>query len=401
MLKLETTIIEGYRIIKKIGQGGMAIVYLAENAARNPTRVAIKVLDEFLGSEPEYQKRFKREAYICSQLSHPNIVKVFNYGCMENSQYILMEYVDGKDLGECIKNGRIFSVTAIVNMILYVASGLEAAHQKNVIHRDLKPQNILLTSSGIPKITDFGIAKIRTMSHLTEVGEKIMGTTLYMSPEQIKGSKDIDIRSDIYSLGVVFYELLAGYNPYNTNASTPPYTIMNDILFKPPPPIRKADIPDYLITIVNKCMAKDRVHRFKNTAELINSIKNHANQSQPPLPKRPPVKPGIIENDSSFRKKAAKPFTNPYFIQHGTNERIYLNQGETLIGRSDINHIIIEDMYVSKNHARIYYNGLDFVIEDLDSRNGTYVNDLKISTVILNKGDVIRTGRNMFIFRFD
>ena len=401
MLKLETTIIEGYRIIKRIGRGGMAIVYLAENAAINPPLVAIKILDEFLGSEPEYQRRFKREAYICSQLSHPNIVKVFNYGSTENSQYILMEYVDGKDLGEYLKNGRIFSVDVIVNMILSLASGLEAAHKKNVIHRDLKPQNILLSSSGIPKITDFGIAKIKTMSHLTEIGEKIMGTTLYMSPEQINGSKDIDNRSDIYSLGVVFYELLAGYNPYNKNASTPPYTIMNDILFKQPPPIRRADIPDYLITIVNKCMAKDRIHRFKNTSELINSIKNHANQSQPPIPKRPPVKPGTLEKDSFFKKKAAKVVKNAYFIQHGTNERIYLNQGETLIGRSDINHIIIEDLYVSKNHARIYYNGSDFVIEDLGSRNGTYVNDLKINTMTLNKGDVIRTGRNMFIFRFD
>ena len=401
MLKLESAIIEGYRITKKIGQGGMAKVYLAENASRNPPRVAIKVLDEFLGSEPEYQKRFKREAYICSQLSHPNIVKVFNYGLTESCQYIVMEYVDGRDLGDCIKNGRNFSIANIASMIVSIASGLEAAHQKNVIHRDLKPQNILLTGTGIPKITDFGIAKIKTMSHLTEVGEKIMGTTLYMSPEQIRGSKDIDNRSDIYSLGVVFYELLVGYNPYNPSASTPPYTVMNDILYKSPPQIRRADIPDYLISIVNKCMAKERMHRFKNAAELIYSIKNHTSVSPPPVPKRPPVKPGIMENNFSARSKAAKPLMNPYLIQYGTNERIYLNPGETLIGRSDANHIIIEDMFISKNHAKIYFNGSDYVIEDFGSRNGTYVNDIKISTMVIHGGDSVRIGRSMFVFRLD
>jgi Serine/threonine protein kinase len=393
MLKLETTTIEGYRLTNELGRGGMAVVYLGENPSKNLQKVAIKILDEDLGSEQEYRKRFKREADIGKQIAHPNIVKVFSYGLFEERQYIIMEYMDQRDLGNHLKNGRKFSTQEVINIILSVAHGLEEAHKNGVIHRDLKPQNILLSTVLSPKITDFGIAKIRSLDNLTEAVEKIMGTVLYMSPEQVKGEKDIDNRSDIYSLGVVFYELLAGYNPFNKGASTPPYTIFNDIVSNPPPVISKPGIPKYIIRIVYKCMSKDKTERFKSASELIYALRSQVIPSNP-LPK---IK---IKTEPDPKNKKILPLSKSYLVQDATNKILYLNKTETLIGRSEINHIIIEDMYVSKNHAKIYFNGKNFVIEDLNSRNSTFVNNKKIYMSILYDGDIIKMGGNIFTFKY-
>lgn len=374
MVKVDNITIVGYKIISKIAKGGMASVYLAENQDKKPPKVAVKILDEFLEEEVEQVNRFKREAYICSKITHPNIVKVFKYGTVGKSQYILMEYVDGRDLGYYIKKKKKFSIKEIVNIILMVCSGLNEAHKRGVIHRDIKPQNIMLSGNNIAKITDFGIAKVRSMDNLTIVGDKVMGTTLYMSPEQISGKVSIDHRTDIYSLGIVLYELITGENPYIATAPNGPYATMNEILYKTPSPIRKRGIPGYLISVINKCISKDREDRFRNVVSLMNAIKNR---------EQPVVK---IRGDV-------------FLIQVGTDKAINISLSETFIGREGLNNVILEDGHVSKRHARLKIVGNNYYLEDLGSMNGTYVNNERISDCLLSNGDMIRIGRSIFYFR--
>jgi len=372
MIELNKTVIEGYRIKSKIGQGGMASVYLAENTDINPSKVAIKILDESLCDDIKYTNRFKREAIISSKLlDHPNIIKIYNYGSAGDLYYILMEYLDGRDLGYYIKTKRKFSIDGVVKVLLMVCSCLSLAHRKKIIHRDIKPQNIILDGNNV-KVTDFGIAKVYGMSNLTLKDENVMGTAFYMSPEQIKGN-NIDERTDIYSLGIVAYELLTGVTPYDSDNT---WKIIEGHLYKTPVPIknRRRDVPDYLVSIINKCIAKEREDRFKNVDLLISALKNKE------IPK------------AKVQEKA-------YLVLEKNNEVFHLNYSETFIGRRELNHIGIEDMFVSRRHARIIADKNRYVIEDLDSRNGTFVNNVKIKNAVLKNDDSLKIGRSYFKFK--
>jgi len=373
MVNLNKTIIEGYTLKSRIGYGGMASVYLAENPNKNPPKVAVKILDESLCDESKYIKRFHREAYISSKLiNHPNIVKIYGYGSTENIHYILMEYVDGKDLGYYIKMKKRFSINGVLSILLMVCSSLGLAHRKKIIHRDIKPQNIILDGNNNIKVTDFGIAKVYGMSNITLKDENVMGTAFYMAPEQIKGI-NIDARTDIYSLGIVAYELLTGVTPY---ASDNTWKIMEGHLHKTPVPIKKRrrDVPDYLVSIINKCIAKRKEDRYKSIDLLASALK-----------------------DKEAPKALAK--EKAYLLLEGKDERFNLNYSEVYIGRRELNHIGIDDMYISRRHARIITDRDKYIIEDLDSRNGTFVNNVRVNNCILNDGDSIKIGRSYFKFK--
>lgn len=372
MLDANRATIEGYRIKKKIGSGGMASVYLAENSEKNPPKVAIKILDESLCDDDKYISRFKREALISSKLiNHPNIIKVFKYGSNNNLHYILMEYANGRALSYYIKRKKRFSINGVENIMLMVCSSLSLSHKKKIIHRDIKPQNIIIDGRSNIKITDFGIAKVYGMSNLTLRDENVMGTVFYMSPEQIQGEK-IDSRTDIYSLGILSYELLTGTTPYYSENT---WKIMEEHLHKTPIPIkrRRRDVPDYLVSIINKCIAKKKEDRYKNIDLLLKALKN----------KEAPE--AIVERRA-------------YLLSREGRERFDLDYSEVYIGRRELNHIGIEDMLISRRHARIITTDNRYVLEDLDSRNGTFVNDIRIDRYVLQDGDNIKIGRNYFIF---
>ncbi|HUX60199.1 MAG TPA: serine/threonine-protein kinase, partial [Ignavibacteriaceae bacterium] len=193
-----------YKIIEKLGEGGMGVVYKAEDTKLN-REVAIKFLPHQILSNTEERRRFEIEAQAAAALNHPNIATIYAIEETDKEIFIVMEYIDGIELKEKINKG-IPDLDDCIELILQAAEGLKAAHQKGIVHRDIKSSNIMLNSAGQIKIMDFGLAKIGGTSHITKVGTTL-GTTAYMSPEQAKG-EHVDKRTDIWSLGVIIYEML-------------------------------------------------------------------------------------------------------------------------------------------------------------------------------------------------
>ena len=223
--------IQNYKIISLLGEGGMGDVYLGEHVSIK-RKVAIKVLKPELVKNEEIRKRFKNEASMLAHLQHPNIVGLIDYIEQEDGLYLIMEYVDGRELDEVIKNlSAPISIDRAKKLMKQILEAFSYAHQNGIVHRDVKPSNIIITADDQIKVLDFGIAKLvgDTQHQLTKTGTQV-GTVYYMSPEQVKG-KELDLRSDIYSLGVTFYELLSGVCPYR--GMTTEYEIYDSIVKVP------------------------------------------------------------------------------------------------------------------------------------------------------------------------
>ncbi len=255
--------IEKYKIISKIGSGGTSDVYLGKNI-ESSQKVAIKILDRRLSLDEEYLSRFKKEASISKELDHPNIVKLLSFGNVQDSYYIIYEYIEGITLDKHIKNKKLndFEVEIIAIQIL---KALEHAHNNNVIHRDIKPSNIMISEGNI-KVLDFGIAKQSESATVTKTG-LFLGTPHYVSPEQIEGG-GIDKRTDIYSFGILLYEMVTGTLPF---ISDTPWGIIRAHLDKEP--LINEDMPSKFSYIISKCLKKDKNDRFFNAEEALQAFK--------------------------------------------------------------------------------------------------------------------------------
>lgn len=256
-----------YELIENIGEGGMAIVYKARDNKLNRL-VAVKILKKEFTDNEDIAQKFKREATAIAKLSDPNIVNVLDVGHEEenNMDYFVMEYVDGKTLKDIIiYNGKL-GYSIAIDIAIQVAKALECAHKNNIIHRDVKPQNILVTENGDVKVTDFGIAKSSTASTITNT-TTIMGSAHYLSPEQAKGTF-IDLRSDMYSLGIVLYEMVTGRLPFEGES---PVTIALKHIQEEPrsPKDINSSIPESINQLINKSISKDPINRYQNSRELI------------------------------------------------------------------------------------------------------------------------------------
>ena len=265
-----------YELLEKIGQGGMGTVYKAKCHLLNRF-VAVKILKAELNDDEDFVARFRREATSIARLSHPNIVNVHDASEEEHINFIVMEYIDGKTLKKVIKeNGRLSSVET-VNIAFQVAKALECAHKNNIIHRDIKPDNIMIMEDNMVKVMDFGIAKVDDSRTATN-SNNIMGTVRYFSPEQAKGNI-ADRRTDIYSLGVVMYEMITGQVPYNAESSISIAMMHIQEPVIPPKDIIK-DIPDNLNGVIMKCMEKEPIKRYQTAremADVLEKIKEHSN----------------------------------------------------------------------------------------------------------------------------
>jgi len=271
-----------YSIVGEIGRGAMGIVYKGVDPIIGRT-VAIKTIRfDTLGQGTERdiaQKRFLREAHSAGNLSHPNIVTIYDVGEDQGLSFIAMEYVDGSSLEELMHVRQKFSLDEILRLIEQVADGLESAHKKGVVHRDIKPANILIDSEGRPRIVDFGIARIST-STMTQTN-MIMGTPYYMSPEQISGRK-VDHRADIFALGGILYELLTGQKAFPGDSLT---TVIYKIMNEEPSPVRtfQKNLPEGLDYIVSKALAKAPEERYQSCREFIHDLR-HYSQLKAPAP---------------------------------------------------------------------------------------------------------------------
>ncbi len=258
-----------YEIIEKIGNGGMATVYKSKDRVLN-RYVAVKILRDEFTTDEEFIKRFRIEAQSAASLTHPNIVSIFDVGNEGNLYYIVMELIKGKTLKEIIteENGPLPWKWSL-NVVTQIASALETAHKNNIVHRDIKPHNIIITEDGIAKVTDFGIAKAVSNSTITAFGTTI-GSVHYFSPEHARGGFT-DAKSDLYSLGVVMYEMLTGKVPFD--ADTPVSVALKHMQEKPVEPKElNENIPQVVNDIIMKAMQKDINLRYQSATEMVKDL---------------------------------------------------------------------------------------------------------------------------------
>lgn len=281
-------VLRDFRIIKKIGEGGMGTVYKAVHQRMQRT-VALKVLPLHRLSDPKAAARFNREMAVLGQLNHAHIVQAFDAGEHEGQHFLVMEYVDGCNLAELLQQQSPLPIPEVCLLVSQAAEALQYAHEQGFVHRDIKPSNLMLArvttvgrqSGGMLKVLDLGLARAldphaddaRPAAELTLAGE-VFGTIDYMAPEQATDSRQVDIRSDIYSLGATLYKLLTGAAPYAEHAPEPPLKRLMALAQQEPPPIRskRADIPVSLATIVHRMLAKSPGQRFQAPADVVSAL---------------------------------------------------------------------------------------------------------------------------------
>ncbi len=316
---METPIIldQRYRLTERIGEGGMAEVYRGTDL-RLGREVAVKILRPQYASDQKFLERFLQEARAMASFSHPNIVNVYDVGREGRRYYIVMEYVPGTDLRHLIRQQAPLSVQQALEIARQIAAGVGAAHRKGIVHRDIKPGNVLITPSGEAKVADFGIARAMTdTQHLTEPGV-VWGTTAYLSPEQIRGEPATPA-SDVYAIGVVLFEMLTGRTPFQGEDRV---AIALQHLHEPPPKLNALNprVPPSVERLVERMLSKDPAERFANADDVANVIFHllHASSeataaipvtrppvaTPPPVSTPPPAQPGA---EAFMRRRQRRP----------------------------------------------------------------------------------------------
>ena len=300
-----------YRIIEQLGQGGMATVFKAYHPALD-RYVAIKVMHPAFMQDPQFLRRFEREAKVVAKLDHPNIVPVYDFADHLRQPFLVMKFVEGETLKAVLDRGWP-AKERILEIVRAIGNALGYAHGQGVLHRDIKPSNILLTESGGVFLTDFGLARMAEAGQSTLSGDQLLGTPHYISPEQARGEQNLDEGTDIYSLGIVLYQLCVGRVPFSSDT---PFSIIHDHIYTPLPLPRSinAKIPEDLEKVLLKALAKDRQDRFKNVAETVQAFEQAVQGISPWAPAESavvtpisaPVSPAVTAAQS-----AAQPTRRP------------------------------------------------------------------------------------------
>ena len=260
-----TILADRYEILKMLGEGGMGAVYTAMDRELDRV-VALKVIRSELADKPEILQRFKQELILARLVTHRNVIRIFDLGVSGNVKFITMDFVEGRDLKSVISEQRKLPAGKASDIIRQMCLGLEAAHSEGVVHRDLKPQNIMLDAQGRVYLMDFGLARSMELVGMTRTGA-LLGTPAYMSPEQAKGEK-VDARTDLFSLGVIFYELVTGTLPYQ--ADTMMATLIKRAKEPPVPPNQvEPSVPPAINDVIMKCLQIKLERRYQNAGEIL------------------------------------------------------------------------------------------------------------------------------------
>jgi serine/threonine protein kinase len=311
--RLVAAVGEHYLIEAELGRGGMAAVFRALDLRLN-RRVAIKLLPPELAFNPSVRSRFLREAQMAAQLTHPRIVPIFSVDEVDGLVYFVMAFVDGESLASRLRREGSLPVEDVRAIVADVADGLDYAHQQGVVHRDIKPDNILLDAkTGRARVTDFGIARAAAEeSRLTATGMAV-GTPAYMSPEQAIGEREVDGRTDIYSLGIVAYQMLAGETPFK--AINTPAMLMKHVS-EPPPPLRgrRIDVPEYLADAIERALAKRPEDRWRSAAEMRDVVLDRTQPRAFPTAPPPRAVPALREAPPPAPLRREAPPASPLFV---------------------------------------------------------------------------------------
>lgn len=397
------TVIGNYLMDHEIGEGGMSHVFVGKTIAATEFLpkgypVVLKVMTEELAGEVTARKRFVKEAQILAKLRHRYITRFYEFINDEKHAVLVMEYVQGQPVDVLIADKGALPLQDAVGITQCLLEALVYAHGKGIIHRDIKPANLIRDTTGVVKVTDFGIAKIKEggttpgQTVLTKSGF-LLGTPHYMSPEQIREPKDAGAKADVYSSGVVLYEMLTGQLPFNSRSL--PKLI--DAIYrgdKQSPRSLRNDIPADLEAIVLKAMAPRMENRYESAREFYEALEEY-NARQPLNPSAMPESAPAVQAAAAVEaspahdaKKGAWALVN---AKSEANEK-YALDGEVMVGRDRTCSIVLTHPAVSRRHARITLSGSSCVLEDLKSANGTYVNNARIERANLKPGDIVRFG---------
>jgi len=337
-----------YELMEKIGEGGMAEVYKAKCHLLNRF-VAVKILKSQYSDNIEFVNKFEQEAAAAASLSHSNIVSIYDVGSQDGINYIVMEYIDGKTLKQIINEQKVLKYNDAIIIAIQIAKALECAHNNNIIHRDVKPHNILVTKEGVVKVTDFGIAKATSSVTITN-SDRIIGSAHYFSPEQAKGNF-VDCRTDIYSLGIILYEMVTGKLPYD--GDSPVSVALKHIQEQVVPPIEvNSNIPESLNKIILKAIEKEQYKRYQSAHEMLMDLQKI---------KQNPDVDIIMNNFENEYTKIMKPITGYDEVKEkdvDENQYQYKHEEDDI---GDIN----------------YTNGIDNYIEEDEGNNNRSKNRIK------------------------
>ncbi len=393
-----------YKLIDEIGRGSFATVYIVRDTKTNRI-YAMKAMLYEISDDGEMLARFQREAHILLGLHDPHIVRIFEYGDESDLHYILMDYIDGQNLKYHTLTGGQMEATRALDYARQIAEGLDTAYKNGVVHRDIKPQNIVINSQGVVKITDFGLARSRETVTLTQ-SNVFMGTAYYIPPEQAESGRSADIRSDLYSVAAVLFEMLSGHPPYEGDTAV-------DIVVKhmnekvPSICAIRPELPRELDQFLQKAMAKSPAERFSTPREFVNALE----KVQELLPaqavpidrmdtaERPPVvEPGKEEKNGREPETAAP--RQARLVVLSTNQTIPLTGELMVVGRHDpvlgINpEINLADKTVGRRHAYVRCQHGRYTVEDLNALNKTRLNGVVLMPYeerALKEGDILRFG---------
>lgn len=386
-------VVGNYRIERELGEGGMSHVYVGRTIARNEILpegyiVVLKVMSEELAGEVTARKRFVKEAHILEKLRHRYITRFYEFINNADHAVLVMELVEGTPVDVLLTERGALPIADAIGTAQCLLEALVYAHGKGIVHRDIKPANLIRETAGVVKVTDFGIAKIKEggtgsgQTVLTKSGF-LLGTPHYMSPEQIREPKDAGAKSDVYSSGVVLYEMLTGTLPFNSRSL--PKLI--DAIYRGEKQGLRALRPEIdaeLESIVLRAMHPRMEQRYESARQFFEALEEYN------------LRPGYTPTIRPIPALAANATAPLHFqlvhVKPEANEKHALQGDSIMVGRDRTCSVVLAHPAVSRRHARITMNGGACTLEDLKSANGTYVNNTRIDKAVLKPGDVVRFG---------
>ena len=360
----------------------MAVVYKAYDSVLQRT-VALKVLLPQLAANEEFTRRFRREAITAANLRHPNIVVIYDVGSHESFQYIVMEFLEGPTLQQEIQQQGALPTSRVILILRQLAAALDYAHCQGLVHRDVKPANVIIDAQDRTTLTDFGLVKAAASRKITGEGAAV-GTLKYMSPEQAAG-KELDARSDIYSLAVVVYEMLVGDTPFT---GTTPYQTLHNLMYKAPPPLsqRNPQISPASERAVLQALSKDPSNRFGTAGEFALALAAATGYG---------ADEDVWRDTDPMKRRGAQRDDLCLILTNPDGRQFPIYQGTATIGRDAGSDVVLPVRQVSRQHAQIQCGPRGCSIIDLGSTNGTFINGVQLQPKRpqpLRPGDVLGVG---------